>query len=84
MLTPSGAVHQGSVVEPERQTPQSNRLIRHGDTSFREEILDISETQAEPVVEPDGVTDDCRGKAVSAIARRLADHRPTLPPAAST
>jgi hypothetical protein len=36
------------------------------------------------VVEPDGVTDDLRGKPVSAIAGRLARHRPTLPPAAST
>ena len=52
-----------------------NRLIRHGDTPFGEEIFDIPETQAETVVEPDGVTDDFRGKSVSAIAERLARHR---------
>jgi len=66
------AVPQPScVVEPERPTPLPNGLIRYRDTPFGEEILDISETQAETVVEPDGVTDDVRGKSVSAIAGRL-------------
>ena len=46
------------VVESERSTPVPNRLIGHGDTPFGEEIFDIPETQAETVVEPDGVTDD--------------------------
>ena len=49
------------VVEPEPQTPLPNRLIRHSDTPFGEEILDISETQAEPAVEPDGATDENGG-----------------------
>ena len=53
------------VVEPERSTPMSNRLIRYGDTPFGEEIFDIPKTQAETMVEPDGVTDDFRGKSVS-------------------
>ena len=49
-----------SVVEPERSPPLPNRLMRHGDTLFHKEILDISDTQAETVVEPDGLTDDVR------------------------
>ena len=49
------------VVEPERSTPLPNRLIRHGDPPFGEEVFDIPDTQAETVVEPDGVTDDFRG-----------------------
>ena len=49
-----------------------------------EEIFEISETQAEAVVEPDDVADDVRGKSVSAVAGRVAVHLPTLPPAAST
>ncbi len=69
------------VVEPELPTPLPNGLVRHGDTPFGEEILDIPETHAETVVEPDSVTDDVRGKAVSAVAGRLARHRATLPPA---
>ena len=59
-----------------------NRVIRHGDPPFGEEIFDIPETQAETVVEPDGVTDDFRGKSVSAVGGRLARHRATLPLAA--
>ena len=54
--------------EPEPQTPLPNRLVGHGNTAFGEEILDIPKTQAETVVEPDGVTDDFRGKSVSAVA----------------
>ena len=49
-----------------------------------QQILDISEAQAESVIEPDGVTDDFRRESVSAVAGRRACHRPTLSPAAST
>jgi hypothetical protein len=58
--------------------------VRHADTAFGEEILDISKTEAKTVVEPDGVTDDLRRKPTSTIAGRLAYHPPTLPPAGST
>ena len=67
------------VVEPERPTPLPNRLIRHRDTPFGEEILDISKAKTEPIVEPDSVTDNFRGKPVSAIAGRWVRHRRTLP-----
>ncbi len=77
---PGGAVT--AVRSRARTVP--NRLIRHGDTPFGEEIFDIPETQAETMVEPDGVTDDFSGKSVSPIAERLARHRSTVPPAAST
>ncbi len=40
------------VAEPERPTPLPNGLIRHRDTPFGEEILDISETQAETMSRP--------------------------------
>ena len=57
-LAAPAAAQPPCVVEPERPAPQPDRLIRHGDTPFGKEIFDISETQAETVVEPDGVTDD--------------------------
>ena len=72
------------VVESERQSPLPNRIIRDSNAALGEKIFDISETQAEPVVEPDGVADDVSGKSVPAIAGRLACHRSTLPLAAST
>ena len=40
------------VVEAERLTPVPNRFIGHGDTSFGEEILDISETHARATGRP--------------------------------
>ena len=85
---PSVALAAPAVPQPPRiggpkpPTPLPNRLIRHGDTPFGEEVLDVPETQGESVVEPDGVTDDLRGKSVSAVAGRLARHRATLPLAA--
>ena len=69
---------------PPIQTPLADRLIRHADAAFGEEIFDISEAQAESVIERDGVTDDFRRESVSAVAGRLAHHTPTLPPWALT
>ena len=57
------------VVEPERQTPLSNRLILHGDAAFGEQILDISETEAEAVVEP-----GARDAANDILASRAGAH----------
>ena len=59
--------------------PKLVRVLRDLVGDLTEEIFDILETQAEMVVEPDGATDDFRGKSESAIAGRLARHRPTLP-----
>ena len=51
------------VVEPERLTPVPNRFIGYGDASFGEEIVDVSETHTEAVIEPHRVTDDLGWKA---------------------
>ena len=69
-LAAAAVPQQPCVVNSECQAPLPNRLIRHGDSPFGEEIFDISKAQAKAVVEPDGVTDDCRGESVSAIAGR--------------
>ena len=68
----------------EPPTPLPNRLVRHGDAPLREEIFGIAEAHTEPVVEPDGVTDDVRRESVAVVAGGRARHRPTLPAAAST
>ena len=67
--------------ESEPRTPLPNGLIGHGDAAFVEQIHNIPKTQVERVVEPDGVANDVRGKAISAEAEWLARHRATLPPA---
>ena len=46
------------IVRTELPTPDSNRFIRDDDSPFGEKILDISEAQAETMVNPDGIADD--------------------------
>ena len=52
----------------EGPTPLPNRLVGDGDAPLGEEIFSISEAQTEPVVEPDGVTDDFRRESVAVVA----------------
>ena len=76
-LTPDaeGARSQQTVLNSAEQMSADTKEI---------EVLHLSEAEAEPVVQPDGVTDDSRRKSVSAIAGRQARYPPTLPPAGST
>ena len=46
------------IVRTELLTPESNRFIRNDDSAFGEKILDISEAEAETMVNPDGIADD--------------------------
>ena len=48
------------------------------DPALGEEVLDVSEAQAEAVVEPDGMADDLRWESVSAVARCIGLHRASL------
>ncbi len=76
-LTPDaeGARSQQTVLNSAEQMSADTKEI---------EVLHLSEAEAEPVVQPDGVTDDCWGKSIPTITGRPACHRPTLSPAAST
>ncbi len=49
-----------------------------------QEIFDISEAQAEAVVEPNGMADNLRRKPVSAVAGRVSIHPASLPGTPST
>ena len=49
-------------------------LVGHHDASFGQQILDIPEAEAKPVVEPDCVTDDFVWETVSVIAGSGAFH----------
>jgi len=46
------------IIRTELLTPDSNRFIGDDDSTFGEEIFDISEAQAETVIGPDGIADD--------------------------
>ena len=72
------------VLSSERLTPCSNRLVRHGDAPLGQKVFGVPEAQAEPVVQPDRVTDDLGRKSVSVVAGGLGDDQPTLPGAVST
>src|ERR1700675_130669 len=55
-------------------TPKSNRFIRDDDPAFGEKILDISEAQAETMVNPDGIADDFWRETMTVIARPVVLH----------
>jgi hypothetical protein len=57
-----------SIVRPKLLTPWPNRFIRDGDPTFDEEFFDFTKAEAEPMVEPHGMTDNVRGKPVTLVA----------------
>ena len=56
------------VCRPKLLTPLPNRFIYDGDPTFGEEFFDFTKAEAEPMVEPDGVTDNFRGKSMTLVA----------------
>ncbi len=72
------------VLGTELPTPLSDGFVGDHNPPLCQEIFDITEAQAEAVVEPDGVADDLRGKSVSMIAGRTVLHRASLPVTGST
>jgi hypothetical protein len=64
--------------------PLSDGLVGNQDPPLCQEIFDITEAQAEAVVEPDGVADDLWGKSESVVAGRIIVHGPSLPVTASS
>jgi hypothetical protein len=46
----------------------TNGFIGDGDASFGEKFFHLTKTEAEPMVQPDGVTDNFRGKPVTLLA----------------
>ena len=58
--------------------PGSNGFVGYGDVTLSEKVLDISEAQSEPMVQPDGMADDLWWKAVASIQgfhRSIVTHR---------
>ena len=62
------ALQPPGVVGAELPAPLPNGFVRHEDASFGQQILDIPEAQAVSVVEPHGVADDVRRKAMPQVA----------------
>src|SRR5438552_17349849 len=66
------------IVRTELLTPESNRFIRDDDSAFGEKVLDVTEDQAETMVNPDGLADDFWRETITVIARPVALHRTSV------
>jgi hypothetical protein len=53
------------IARPKFLTPLANGFIRHRDSTFREECFDFTDAQTQSMIEPDGVADDFREKAMA-------------------
>ena len=48
--------------------PSSDGFIGHGDPALSQEIFDVAKAQREADIQPDGLLNDHRRKAIAAIA----------------
>ena len=71
-LAPPPPPQPSRILQPERQAPLADRLVRDVDAALGEEVLDVPKTEAEPMVQPHRVTDDFRRESVSSVARHTA------------
>ena len=62
------------VLGTELSAPAADRLVGDCNASFHEQILDIPKAEAEPVIDPDCMTDDFTRISVSVIRRSSALH----------
>ncbi len=67
------------ILETELPAPAAECLVGHDDSSFGQQIFNISETDTESVVEPDGMTDDFAWISVPMIERSVGFHAASLP-----
>lgn len=73
-----------SIVRTELLTPMSNGFIGNYDSAFGEKILDISETQAETMIDPDGMANDFDRKTVTVVTRTMGFHALSLAASSSS
>jgi hypothetical protein len=58
--------------------PTSNGFVGDCDAAFGKKIFNISETHAEAMIDPHGVTDNLRWKTVSVVTRTKISHELSL------
>ena len=63
-----------ALVGAEFPAPLPNDFVRHDDSSFGQQILNIPEAHAVSVVEPDGMADDFGRKAMPKVAEPASVH----------
>ena len=68
----------GRVTGAELRTPVPDRLVRNDHTALCQKIFDIAEAEAEPVIQPHGVTDDLGREAVPTVTLRVGSSSPNF------
>jgi hypothetical protein len=66
------------VLRSELPTPLPDGFVGDDDPPLQQEFFDVAEAQTEPVIQPDGVTDDLRWESESVVAVRFAIHQRSL------
>ena len=56
------------IFRPKLQAPEPNCLVGDRDATLGEEILDITEAEREPMVQPDSMADNLGRKSVASVA----------------
>jgi hypothetical protein len=76
-LWPASAELAGELAT-QGEAPLPDAFTGDGNSSFGEDQLNVSEAQAEEVIEPDGMADDLGRKAVAGVGGGLSGHRAIL------
>ena len=82
--SPFSPLQRPGILGADLPAPVADRFVGYGDSALRQEILDVSEAQVKPVIQPDGVADDLGWEPVAAVAGCDAVHLTTLPAIGST
>ena len=61
------SAQRSSIGRAKLHAPEPNRLIRDDNAALAEQVFHIAEAQREPMVEPDGMANDFRWKAMPSI-----------------
>ena len=59
--------------------PLTNGFIGDGDATFGQQFFDFTETEAETMVQPDGVANNFGGKAMTLVGGCRVFHQASLP-----
>jgi len=62
------------IIRSKLLAPLANCFVSEDDPSLGQYLFDLTEAEAKPVVEPDGVTDNLRGKPITVVAGCLSFH----------
>ena len=69
------SLHAAGINGTELDAPETDRFSRHSDASFSEQVLNITMTEIEAKIKPDGIGNNIRWESVAFVCV----HEPILP-----